>query len=70
MIRRRPVISSKVKSIGYDPVQRALHVEFHGGDVYEYAGVAPAVHDALMDAPSKGKFLNAHIKGKFVTRKL
>jgi uncharacterized protein YuzE len=70
MIRRRPVNSSTVKSIGYDPVARALYIEFHGGDVYEYVGVDPAVHDAMMDAPSKGKFVDAHIKGKFITRKL
>jgi hypothetical protein len=70
MIRRGPVNSSNVKSIGYDHVARALHIEFHSGGVYEYAGVAPEVHDALMDALSKRKFPNAHIKGKFITRKL
>lgn len=62
-MERQAVESSSVLSIGYsEPV---LEVEFEGGRVYRYAGVPSTVYEDLMHAPSKGRFLNAAIKGRY-----
>lgn len=55
--------SSNVRGIGYDPATQTLRVEFHSG-TYEYDGVTPAQHEALMAADSKGSFIHAHVRGK------
>ncbi len=69
-MNRAPVSSSNVKSIGYDEPSRTMHVEFRDGGVYEYSGVPPETHQALVNAPSVGSHLHAHIKGRFPARRL
>ena len=62
---RQPVTgSSNVVSIGYDPKTETLEIEFPSG-VYRYAGVPAQVHQDLMDADSKGKFIAEFIRGKY-----
>lgn len=69
-MHRTPVKSSNVRSVGYDEATRQLHVEFSAKDarmpgrVYEYAGVSPDEHRALMSAQSIGTHFAAHIKSK------
>ena len=48
--------------MGYAPESRTLEVEFHHGAVYQYLGVPPNVHEALMRAESKGTFLNREVR--------
>jgi hypothetical protein len=48
-------------SIGYDPAQRALEIEFQSGEVYQYLDVPQDVHHALLAAPSKGRYFHAAI---------
>jgi hypothetical protein len=67
-MKRTPVESSNVKSIGYHAEKLTLEVEFHNGGVYQYYGVRPEHHAALMAAPSKGKHLHQHFRGKYETR--
>lgn len=52
---RKPVPSSHLKAIGYEPHTQTLEVEFHGGKVYQHAGVSPQHHAALISAPSVGR---------------
>lgn len=59
-----PVISSLASHIGYNPVERVLSVKHHDGSIYDYAGVHPLTHAALMNSPSKGAFLHKVIRGK------
>jgi len=54
--------SSNVKSIGYDPKNQILEIEYHGGRVYQYQPISKVGYKLLMSAESKGKFLNSHIK--------
>ena len=61
---RTPVKSSNIKSIGYDPSAKKLHVEFQSGDVHEYANVPPAKHAALMKAKSIGKYFHSQVREK------
>lgn len=64
-MQRTKVKSSNIVSIGYDAAARTLEVEFDGGSVYQYYGVPPQVHAALMAASSHGSYLASHVKGKY-----
>lgn len=59
------VASSNIRAIGYDPHTQTLEVEFHSGSVYQYYGVPDHMHEQIMEAPSKGKFLNSYIKNSY-----
>jgi hypothetical protein len=61
MLRQR-VISSELRSVGYDRHNNVLEAEFRTGGVYRYFGVPPNVYAALIAAPSKGRFFNMQIK--------
>ena len=69
-MERNPVISSNIRAIGYDSDSQTLEVEFNHGGVYQYAGVPQGEHDGMMNAESKGKYLNANIKGRYQFVKL
>ncbi len=70
-MERQPVRSGNVRSVGYDSAARILHVEFNAKDarmpgrVYEYKGVAPEQHQALITAQSVGAHFAQHIKSRF-----
>jgi hypothetical protein len=70
VMERVPVESSNVRSIGYYEPSRTMHVEFRDGRVYEYSGVPPEAHQALVNAPSVGRHFHAHIKSRFPARRL
>lgn len=69
-MRRQPVSSSNIASIGYDPSAQVLEVEFNDGAVYQYMNVPQVVHDGIMAAASHGSYLNAHIKGQYPYQRL
>jgi hypothetical protein len=64
-MHRKPVDSSAISSVGYDPRSEVLEIEFGSGAVYDYFNVPPAVYDALMKASSKGSFVSHRIRGCF-----
>ena len=64
-MERHNVASSNVKSIGYDSETETLEVEFLSGYRYQYYGVPQQMHEKMMQAPSKGKFLNIYIKNQY-----
>lgn len=64
-MQREAVESSSLKSVGYAPESQILEVEFHHGAVYRYLGVAPSVHQALLQAESKGAFLNREVRDRY-----
>ena len=61
-MRREPVTSEAMRSVGYDPRRRILEIEFASGDVYRYRDVPPELHLDLMQAPSLGEFFAHHIR--------
>jgi hypothetical protein len=69
-MERKFVRSSNIRSIGYDANNSTLEVEFQTGDVYQYARVPASVHAALMKAPSKGAYLNQHVKNTYQYRQI
>ena len=64
-MKRTPVKSSNIKSIGYDGKTSTLEIEFSQGAVYQYLGVPEEEHIALMQASSKGKYFIANIKSAY-----
>ncbi|QWT22037.1 KTSC domain-containing protein [Bacillus sp. NP157] len=61
-MRREPVDSSVLASVGYDPDCHILEIEFRSGSVYAYDDVTPGLHLRLMTAPSIGSFFDAEIR--------
>lgn len=57
-----PVESSAIELVGYDPDEATLAITFTGGATYLYPGVPPDLYDQLMEADSKGTFVNTVIK--------
>ncbi len=66
----KPVKSSTIKAIGYDPDTLALDVEFINGGLYRYENVSPEAYAALENAESIGSHLQKQIKGKYAFKKL
>jgi len=64
-MERKNVQSSNIRSIGYDKELKILEVVFKSSAIYEYYGVPQNIYQGLTEAPSKGKFLNEQIKGKY-----
>jgi KTSC domain len=64
-VRRRPVTSSAVSSVGYDAVSSQLEVEFVDGDVYRYSLVPRWRVEELLAADSIGSYVNREIKPRY-----
>lgn len=63
------VSSSAIAWVGYHPETRTLAVALKQGRAYDYLGVPRGVYRALLNAPSKGKFYNAHVKDVYPFRR-
>jgi hypothetical protein len=59
-----PVESTTLATVAYDDAQALLQLEFRSLAIYQYFGVPPAVHAALLRAPSKGSYFNRVIRGR------
>ena len=60
------VDSSNVEAIGYDSGSFELHVRFlKSGETYVYYGVEEWRYQELMQADSKGTYLNNNIKPNY-----
>lgn len=66
-MNRIPVESSNLKSIGYDPEQQILEIEFRGNVVWQYRNVPMSVWLELESAPSKGKYFQSQIRERFAS---
>lgn len=66
------VVSSNIRSIGYDPTRLLLEIEFIGTPefVYQYSGVPQHAFDSLLAAESKGSYFFAQIKNRFPVRQV
>jgi len=59
------VDSSNIEAIGYDGDSQELHIRFLSSASYIYHGVPRQVFDELVNAPSKGSFLNREVKNVY-----
>jgi KTSC domain-containing protein len=67
-MRFATVESTTLSTVAYDEARELLQLGFCSGAVYQYFGVPVAVHQALLDAPSKGGYFNHAIRGRFPYR--
>ena len=61
-MERQEVESSVIQAVGHS---RVLEIQFESGRIYQYYDVPQDIYDAMIDAPSKGKFFNANIRGRY-----
>jgi hypothetical protein len=59
------VESTTLRAFAYDDSREDLQLEFLSGAIYHYYGVPAAVHEGLLGAPSKGRYFNRAIRGRF-----
>lgn len=64
-IKRQPVESTALATVGYSRKLRALEIEFRNGAIYRYLDVEPGVYVALLEAPSKARFYDVNIRRKY-----
>lgn len=64
-IKMEPVESSNLEAVGYDEENSLLFIRFQKGGVYVYFKVPRNIYEALMAAPSKGRFFHQAIRGKY-----
>ncbi len=57
--------SSNVAGFCYDNTTKVLSVEFNSGSRYDYYDVPLYVYEGMKLADSKGKYLNAEVKGHY-----
>ena len=67
---RKRINASNLRSVGYDPAQQLLEIEFSSGSVYQYSGVSPEVHRRFVNAPSPGSFYQDQIEENFTARRV
>jgi len=61
----KPVASSLIKTVGYDPETEELRIQLHKGGSYVYRGVSQRMYDALMNDNSAGGYFIQNIRGRF-----
>jgi hypothetical protein len=66
-VERQPVESSVIGAVGYSHV---LEIQFESGRIYQYYGVPEDVYHGMLNADSKGKYFNSHIRGKYAYREI
>jgi len=64
-MKRDPVSSSNIVSVGYDAPSETLEIEFMSGSVYQYYNVPQSIYDGFIAAPSAGQFFAYQIKNAF-----
>jgi len=62
--------TSHIDGFGYNSISKVLTVKYASGSSYNFSGVPLSIWSALKAADSKGKYMNANIKGKFEGRKV
>lgn len=62
-MKRTPVDSKNIKSLGFDPKTGVLEIEFINGRVYRYTGKhMEQHHQSMMHSTSIGEYFNAQLR--------
>lgn len=67
-MRSAIVESTTLLTVSYDEARALLQLEFCSRAVYQYLGVPAAVYQSLLAAPSKGRYFNQAIRGRYPYR--
>jgi len=69
-VRRVPVQSRAITSVGYDRATNVLELELAEGEVYQYYAVPRRVHQELLTADSIGRYFLSEIRGRYGYRRM
>jgi len=69
-VKRLPVDSSSIRSIGYDENSQILEVEFIDNQIYQYVNFPKREYSNLMNAESIGKYFNAYVRNSYTFAKI
>jgi hypothetical protein len=61
-MQRHSVSSSNLESVGYEASSQTLEIAFLSGSVYQYYRVPERVYVGLLNADSKGTYLDTFVK--------
>jgi hypothetical protein len=64
-VRRVPVQSRAIASVGYDRATNVLELELAEGEVYQYYAVPRRVHQELLAADSIGRYFLSQIRDRY-----
>jgi hypothetical protein len=64
-MKRTPVQSTAIRSIGYDSTAKTLDIEFLNRRVYRYFDVPEFLYRGFMLAGSKGGYFKTRINNRF-----
>lgn len=67
---RIQVVSSNIRSVGYEADIEILEIEFTSGNIYQYFDVPEREYEELMNAASIGKYFNRKIKDNYRYRQV
>lgn len=70
MVKMTAVKSSDISSVGYDESKSELHIKYNTGQNYIYHKVPKSVYENLLQADSKGRFVNYQVKKNFTFEKV
>lgn len=60
-----PIVSSTIRSAGYDHQTMTMEVAFMNESVYQYFDVPEHIFQGLLTAPSAGIYFNTTVKGAY-----
>lgn len=69
-MHRVAVISSMIRSVGYDSLRFLLEIEFLSGKKYSYKNVPEKVYRELLSASSKGRYFDEQINGIYIYQRV
>ena len=63
----KPIVveSTTLASVAYQADSEILELQFRNQAIYRYFRVPAPVYEALLSAPSKGRYFNRLIRGRF-----
>jgi gluconate kinase len=61
-MQRQFVESSMMRTVGYDPKEQILEIEFQSGRIYHYYEVEETVFKELIEAESLGRYFRDNIQ--------
>ncbi len=64
-IRREPIDSTAIATVGYSKRLHALEIEFVNGAIYRYFEVPRTTYRQLLAADSKARFYDKNIRGRY-----
>jgi hypothetical protein len=69
-VKRSPVASSNIRTIGYDNNRQTLEIEFVGGTVFQYFDVPEGTYQGIISSSSVGRYFQDNVKKRYSYIKL